>query len=61
MCIIVYKRLAKPLRPLKRAPPIYIKQKICYNIFDLIKRDGGTSPMKSHQPIKLGGNASAIR
>ena len=27
----------------------------------LIKRDGGTSPMKSHQPIKLGGNARSIR
>lgn len=27
----------------------------------LIKRDGGTSPMKSHQPIKLGGKARSIR
>ena len=27
----------------------------------LIKSDGGTSPMKSHQPIKLGGNARSIR
>ena len=27
----------------------------------LIKRDGGTSPVKSHQPIKLGGNARSIR
>jgi hypothetical protein len=27
----------------------------------LIKSDGGTSPMKSHQPISLGGNARSIR
>ena len=27
----------------------------------LIKSDGGTSPMKSHQPIKLGGKARSIR
>ena len=26
-----------------------------------INSDGGTSPMKSHQPIKLGGNARSIR
>ena len=28
---------------------------------NLIKSDGGTSPMKSHQPIKLGGKARSIR
>ena len=27
----------------------------------IIKRGGGTSPMKPHQPIKLGGNARTIR
>ena len=27
----------------------------------LIKRGGGTSPEKPHQPIKLGGNARSIR
>ena len=32
-----------------------------YNIVNLIKRDGGTSPVKSHQPIKLGGKARSIR
>ena len=30
-------------------------------IVNLIKSDWGTSPMKSHQPIKLGGNARSIR
>lgn len=30
-------------------------------LIHLIKRDGGTSPMKSHQPIKLGGKARSIR
>ena len=30
-------------------------------LIHLIKRDGWTSPMKSHQPIKLGGNARSIR
>ena len=36
---------------------------INYDIINshLIKSDGGTSPMKSHQPIKLGGNARTIR
>lgn len=27
----------------------------------LIKSDGGTSPVKSHQPIELGGNARTMR
>ena len=34
---------------------------MCYNIENLIKSDGGTSPKISHQPIKLGGKASMIR
>ena len=27
----------------------------------LIKSDGGTSPVKSHQPIELGGKARTMR
>ena len=34
-----------------------------YDIMNLhlIKSNGGTSPVKLHQPIKLGGNARTIR
>ena len=33
----------------------------CIMVLHLIKSDGGTSPMKSHQPIGLGGKARSIR
>ena len=41
----------------------YLYLRLLYVIINihLIKRDGGTSPMKFHQPIKLGGNARSIR
>ena len=38
----------------------FFKQSVIIKLH-LIKSDGGTSPLKSHQPIKLGGNARAIR
>lgn len=33
----------------------------CIIRLHLIKSDGGTSPVKSHQPIELGGNARTMR
>ena len=37
-----------------------LKKYVIINLH-LITSDGGTSPVKSHQPIRLGGKARSIR